>query len=93
VPFPKDIPGGPKGQLQVVAEIKSPEQFASLRAEAVFDGAKPLAVNADSLPRALWAPRAPYALLIPIALLLAGVWSTYAFVFAQVLAIRRGAKS
>jgi len=93
VPFPKDIPGGPRGQLQVVAEIKSPAAFASLRTEAVFDGAKPLVANADPLPRALWAPRAPYALLIPIVLLLAGVWSAYAFVFAQVLAIRKGAKS
>jgi hypothetical protein len=93
VPFPKDLPGGPKGQLQVIAAIKSPAAFASLRTEATFSGAKAVAVNADSLPRALWAPRAPYALLIPIALLLAGVWSTYAFVLAQVLAIRRGAKS
>jgi hypothetical protein len=93
VSFPKDLPGGPKGQLQVVAEIKSPATFASIRTEATFDGARRLDVNADSLPRALWAPRAPYALIIPIVLLLAGVWATYAFVFVQVLAIRKGAKS
>ena len=92
VPFPKDLPGGPKGQLQVIAEIKFPAAFASLRTEAILDGAKVVSVNPEPLPRALWAPRAPYALIIPIVLLLAGVWATYAFVFVQVLAIRRGAK-
>jgi len=91
VKFPADIPGGPTGTLEVIAQVTAPPQYASIRAQSAFDGARKFIPDAQGLPRALWAPRAPYPLLIPIVLLLAGVWLAYAFVFIQVLAIRKGA--
>ena len=92
VKFPADIPGGPTGTLDVIAQIKAPPEYASISAQGSFSGARKLTPDAQTLPRALWAPRAPYPLLIPIVLLLAGVWLAYGFVFMQVLAIRKGAK-
>jgi hypothetical protein len=92
VKFPADIPGGPTGTLDVTAQIIAPPQYASIRAQGSFGGAKKFNSNSKPLPRALWAPRAPYPLLIPIVVLVAGVWLAYAFVFIQVLAIRKGAK-
>ena len=92
IKFPADIPGGPTGTLEVIAQIKAPPQYASISAQGRFSGARKFTPDTQTLPRALWAPRAPYALLIPIVALLAGVWLAYAFVFMQVLAIRKGAK-
>jgi hypothetical protein len=92
IKFPADIPGGPAGTLDVIAQITGPPQFASISARSTFGGARKFVPDDRELPRALWAPRAPYPLLIPIVVLVAGVWLAYAFVFMQVLAIRKGAK-
>lgn len=92
VKYPADIPGGLDGKLEVVAEIKAPADYVPARAQATLEGARKLVVDPNPFPRALWGRRAPFELLVPIALLLGGVWSAYAFVFAQILAIRRGAK-
>jgi hypothetical protein len=92
VKFPADIPGGPTGTLDVVVQITAPPQYASIRAQSSFSGARKFIPDTEGLPRALWAPRAPYPLLIPIIVLVAGVWLVYAFVFIQVLGIRKGAK-
>jgi hypothetical protein len=88
--FPSDVPAGPAGELEVVAQVEAPPQFALARAEARFAGGTKFVPVAEPLPRALWARRAPYALMAPIVVLLAGVWSAYAFVVAQILAIRKG---
>jgi hypothetical protein len=90
VKFPADVPGGPTGELEVVAQVEAPAQLAPARAEARFEGGTKFVPAAESLPRALWARRAPYALMAPIVILLAGVWSAYAFVVSQILAIRKG---
>ena len=92
VKFPKDIPGGPAGQLDVVVEVKSPPQLAGARTEIILDGGVRVLPADDSSPRALWAPHAPLELVIPIFLLLGAVWVTYAYVVTQLIAIRRGAK-
>jgi hypothetical protein len=92
VKFPKDIPGGPAGELDVVVEVKSPPQVAGARAEVALDGGVKVSPADDGLPRALWAPHAPLELVIPIFLLLGAVWVTYAYVVTQLIAIRRGAK-
>jgi hypothetical protein len=92
VQFPADLPGGVDGKLQVVAEIKAPPDYEASRTEAAIGGAKQVVANSDPLPRALWSTRAPYTLIVPVVLLLGGVWSAYAFVIAQILAIRRGAR-
>ena len=93
VNFPVDLPGNARGEIEVVAQVKAPQQFASVQTAATFSGAKYFTARSEPLPRALWAPHAPPALVIPIVVLVGGVWVTYAFVVAQVLAIRRGGKS
>jgi hypothetical protein len=92
VRFPADLPGGREGVLAVVAHATLPGASAPVHGEASFDGARKVAVSDEPLPRALWAPHAPVALILPIVALLAAVWSTYAFAISQIVAIRKGAK-
>jgi hypothetical protein len=91
VPFPSDLPGGATGELQVVAEVKSPAEYGG-RAEAVLPGASATTASAEEIPRALWSRRAPLPLVAAIIGLIGGVWTAYAYVAAQLLAIRRDAR-
>lgn len=93
VPFPTDLPGGIAGQIQVVAEIKSPPEYAATRAQATLDGAPKVQLESNPFPRALWSPKAPLALILTIFTLLAIVWSTYIYVLVQLIKIKRGAKA
>ncbi|HEV2717113.1 MAG TPA: NrfD/PsrC family molybdoenzyme membrane anchor subunit [Terriglobales bacterium] len=88
VPFPADLPGGPEGKIQVVAQIKSPPELATT-ATQTLDGASKVLPNKDPFPRALWAPHAPLALLITIGSMLTIVWSVYVFVVVQLIKIRK----
>ena len=38
VKFPSDLPGGPGGALDVVAQVEAPAEYAPARAEARFGG-------------------------------------------------------
>lgn len=90
VPFPKRLPGGRDGKLEVIAEITAPEEYRSVRTATAVDGGIVVRREADPFPRALWAPRAPLSLVLTISLLLGAVWCTYAYVFLQLRAIRKG---
>ena len=92
VRFPQNLPGGQSGELHIVAQVKSPPDFAAVRGHVMLAGVK-VAPPADPFPRALWAPHAPLQLVIPIVVLLGGVWATYAYVVVQVIAIRRGGRT
>jgi len=46
----------------------------------------------EFVPRALWAPRAPVALLATITGILVVVWGSYAFVISQIIKIKLGAR-
>jgi len=91
VAFPATLPGDSEGKLQVIAQIKSPPEHATVRAQATLDGAVKVPVEVDPFPRALWSPHAPLALVITIAALLTIVWSTYAFVVVQLVRIKKSA--
>jgi hypothetical protein len=91
VAFPTSLPGGPDGQLHIVADVSPTPNYSAAIAETIVPAGKVIAVPQDPFPRALWAPHAPLQLIIPIVLLLAGVWVTYAYVISQIIAIRKGA--
>ena len=91
VPFPADLPGDSEGKIEVLAQIKSPPEYASTRAQATLDGALKVRAEADPFPRALWSPHAPLALVLTIVTLLTIVWATYAFVVVQLIKIKRDA--
>jgi hypothetical protein len=90
VRFPADLPGGPGGELRLIAEVQPTPEDAPARARATASAgvAAPAAVE-QVVPRALWSTRTPLPLACTIAALLAGVWATYAYAAAQLLAIRR----
>lgn len=90
VAFPADLPGDRDGDLRVRALVLAPGKNAGAGVEQVFLG-KPAPTPAAA-PRALWSSRAPLGLLGGISFLLLCVWTTYAFVVRQLVAIHRLAK-
>lgn len=91
-PFPSDLPVGHDGELRLVAEVAPTAKYGAAVAETTLAGGVILQKPQDPFPRALWAPRAPLQLLVPIFALIGGVWITYAFVLSQLIAIYRGAR-
>lgn len=88
--FPLDLPGGTKGQLQVVAVITDPPQYSNTRTEEIFGGALVVPLQTENFPRALWAPQAPLALILTIGFIICVVWGTYIYVVVQLVRIRKG---
>jgi len=92
VKFPTGLPGSTDGSLCIIAQVKEPAQYATY-SQATLAGGTPNSMEQITFPRALWGRRAPWPLLLAIGVPLGGVWITYAFVVAQIIAIRKGAKS
>jgi hypothetical protein len=93
VSFPLDLPGNERGELNIIATITSPAAYAGARQAKIVSGVAAVVAPAQpTFPRALWAPRAPLPLLLSVLAAIGGVWITYAFVIAQVLAIRKGGR-
>jgi hypothetical protein len=89
VPFPIDLPGGADGQMQVLARVTAPPQYAGSRIEATLPAARTAPSASQTFPRALWAPRAPILLILTVFLILGVVWCCYAYVVVQIVAISR----
>lgn len=90
IDFPADLPGNAAGELLVTAKVQIPGKYANVSAQATFGGAKIIPSTSDEYPRALWAPRAPWLLVITIVGILAAVWCVYSYVVAQLWAVYRG---
>ena len=91
--FPADLPGGESGILHLTAEFKGNDKVAAARIEQTFTGGRKLPAESLKLPAALWSPRAPVLLVVTVAVLMAGVWLSYAYVAMQIVGIKKGAKS
>jgi len=85
VDFPSTIPGDSSGYFTVVATIEGDDQTKMASAKAKFKSDAPPASTQGLFPAALWSARPLWPLVIVIGVLLAGVWSTYAFVVAQLI--------
>ncbi len=87
IPFPQGLPGNAAGQLRIHATIQAPAEVAGLSVEAMIPGGAPLHAVTGLEPRALWSTRTPLALVVTIGGLLLCVWSTFAFVAGQLVAM------
>ncbi|HEU4786590.1 MAG TPA: NrfD/PsrC family molybdoenzyme membrane anchor subunit, partial [Gemmatimonadaceae bacterium] len=87
VPFPKGLPGDSSGRLRVLATVQSPSELAGRNATVTMPGGIPTHVTKESQPRALWSARPPLPMIATIFGLLLCVWSTYAFVVGQLIAM------
>jgi hypothetical protein len=88
--YPVGLPGGTTGKLSFLAQVKTPDQYAAVSAHVSDNGGKIVPLDPDPYPRALWSPYAPFGLLALLGCLLGGVWTTYAFVVSQIIAIKKG---
>ncbi len=91
IPFPVDLPGDARtGDLTVTAAICDSETMAG-EATGTFPGGKTLEAHAHPFPRAIWAPRTDWHLLVPIPVLVGAVWTVYVFALRQLLKMRKAA--
>ena len=88
VPFPADLPGDARRNLEVSATASVDTARATVT-QTMAGGALPRPVVAVTPPRALWSSRAPLAMVATIIFLALCVWSTYLFVVSQLVAIYR----
>ena len=86
VAFPVGLPGDAKGDLAVHVAVTSPAELEGTAVDVKFGGA-PSRVWSAQPPRALWSTRAPLAIVGTITLLLATVWTVYAYVVGQLVAM------
>lgn len=86
-PFPADLPAGVDGRLVVNAHVQEPAELAAVRAHAEFEGALKSKPETNAFSRALWAPRAPVALLITLGALLGAFWSAFGYAGFQLFRI------
>jgi hypothetical protein len=91
VPFPSDLPGNEKGELELSAMVTGPLSQWGAATESTMPGGRVRPPAQESFPRALWSPSAPLELIAVIAMLLCGAWGAYLFVITQLLMIRKGA--
>lgn len=99
------LPGAPAAETQASTEVTAPSTPAEpvapsaptppriIAAQLAFKGDTKLLQEQEGVPRALWAPRAPVALLAIISGILALVWGSYAFIVSQLIKIKQGAST
>jgi molybdopterin-containing oxidoreductase family membrane subunit len=89
VKYPHGLPGDARGEQTFSLTVKSPPALAGPPVLVKLGGAERLNVAPVEVPRALWSTRVPLALVGTIFTLLLCVWSTYAFVASQLVAMYR----
>jgi molybdopterin-containing oxidoreductase family membrane subunit len=93
VKFPAGLAGNSVGELTLIAEVKTPPNLAGTCTEFVSAGGTITPRDPDPFPRSLWSPRAPLPLLVVVFGLVVAVWSTYAYIVFQIIAIKKGAEA
>src|ERR1035437_1265748 len=89
VKYPHGLPGDASGEQTFSVVLRSPPALAGPPVLVKLAGAERLNVAPPEVPRALWSSRVPLALVGTIFTLLLCVWSTYAFVVSQLVAMYR----
>jgi hypothetical protein len=98
------LPDAAPGQTQASTEVAAPSSPAEpvaepaatpprvIDAQFTLKGEAKFLQEQEFVPRALWAPKAPFALLATITVILVLVWGSYVFVVSQIIKIKLGAK-
>ena len=89
IPFPEGLPGDAAGTFEAAASIEASRTYSAASVRTRMGGVGAVEVRAEPPPSALWSSRPLWPLVSVIAVLLAGVWSVYVFVIAQLVKIRR----
>ncbi len=89
VEFPLGLPGNSKGELAVVVSLEPTGGYAAASARGMIPGGALVEMIDEPMPQALWSSRPLWPLVAVLAILLAGVWSTYAFVVGMLIKIAR----
>lgn len=98
--LPDAAPAETKASTEIAAPSTPAEPVAApaatpprvIDAQFTLKGDAKLIQEQELVPRALWAPRAPVALLASVTAILVVVWGSYVFVVSQIIKIKLGAK-
>jgi Ni/Fe-hydrogenase subunit HybB-like protein len=89
VKYPHGLPGDARGEQTFSIAARVPPALAGAPVLVKLGGAEPARIAPPEVPRALWSSRVPLAIVGTILTLLLCVWSTYAFVASQLVAMYR----
>ena len=92
IAVPKSIPGDTNGSITIVARIEDNEQFGNVENKVPAVWGRAVVMEKDPFPRALWEPYAPLPLILTIAILFGGVWTTYSIIFFTLYKIKKAGK-
>lgn len=87
IAFPEGIPST-TGEFEVVAHINESDDYTQAQTVASFPTDVKVSLIQGMFPQSLWSQRPLWPLVAVIVVLLTGVWSTYAFVFVQLIKVR-----
>jgi hypothetical protein len=87
--FPKNVPGDTVGNITIVSMIEGNDTYGTVESKKACMWGKAIPLEKDPFPRAMWAPRAPWALIITLTTLYGGVWSAFFFMFLQLRKIKK----
>ena len=90
--YSSSIPGDTAGVITVAARMEDNDQFGNVENSSATSWGTPLEIIKDPFPRAVWGVYAPWGIVITLSVLFGGVWSTYIFIVAQLVAIKKEGK-
>src|ERR1035437_7213532 len=90
--YPRSIPGDTAGVITVAARMEDNDQFGNVENSSATSWGTPLEIIKDPFPRSVWGVYAPWGIVITLSVLFGGVWSTYIFIVAQLIAIKKEGK-
>ncbi|MEI6487993.1 MAG: hypothetical protein WCP52_03475 [Bacteroidota bacterium] len=91
--YPKGIPGDTLGKITAVAMIEDNDTYGTVEAKNECAWGKPLLLDKDPFPRALWGAHAKWPMIILLCCLYGGVWFCYFFMFYQLRKIKKEGES
>lgn len=87
--FPKEINGDENGNIILAAQILDNEVFGNVEAASPVSWGKPLVVEKNPFPRALWEPKAPVLLMVCFSIIFGSIWFTYFYIVYKISKIEK----
>lgn len=81
--YPRDIMGDRSGKITLITKIVDNKLFGNVETKSDATWGLVLPVESNPFPRELIMPKAPFQLIITLALIFGGIWTTYFFIFYQ----------
>lgn len=90
VSLPTDLPESKEGTLSLRLQVTAPDEIAGLQKHFPIRAPKLDSIQFHPMERALWARKAPFALLAALGAILSLIWGAYALVIRELIHLKKG---